>query len=311
MPKVVNTSGLKTKHLFRDTTRQSFFTPLIKENVMKLMLLAAAMTVSASAFAQMCEVDMVDHYNRVIKTYRAYDMNDGCKEGMKACRKATRTDVRYQGFDCVRANQTPAPQPNPYPNPNPNPRPNPRPNPYPTPVPNPYPGQIDARRMLNSGESAIMNNTFVTVIGVNFNGLYSVKASDYWNTVTNNVKRENLSVTNGCSQDLCTGESVIQVSPVKYAAVVGLSFNGDFVVQANDYWKTISSNISRQNLAKTTGCISSYYAQICTGNTVVDNLNRYAVVVGIQPNGRVVLKAQDYWETLTANVDPSSLVVVR
>ncbi len=99
---------------------------------MKSILLAAAMTMmSASAFALQCEVDMVDsRTNRLITTIRAYDYGDGCKEGMKECRKEIRILGLLGRADCVRATVK-NPYPNPRPNPWPNPETNPRPNPYP------------------------------------------------------------------------------------------------------------------------------------------------------------------------------------
>lgn len=103
---------------------------------MKFMLLAAAFLSSVSAFAQTCEVDMVYmNTNQRITTFRAYDMGDGCKEGMKQCRLEIRQRNLVGRADCVRANNIPNPMPNPIPGPNP--IPNPYPNPYPP--TNPYP----------------------------------------------------------------------------------------------------------------------------------------------------------------------------
>lgn len=88
---------------------------------MKKFILAALVTMSAtSAFAQMCEVDMVDRYNRVIRTFRAYGDARTCMDGMRECRKEIAMGgVRNQGYDCIRrAVVAPNPRPNPRPNPN-------------------------------------------------------------------------------------------------------------------------------------------------------------------------------------------------
>lgn len=92
---------------------------------MKLTFIAAVLTLSSSAFASLCEVDMVDNYNRVITTFRSYDSFDGCKESMKECRKEIRLTNRVGRANCVRANSVPTP-PAPRPVP-PSHRPNPRP----------------------------------------------------------------------------------------------------------------------------------------------------------------------------------------
>lgn len=269
---------------------------------MKKVLLAAAMTMmSVSAFANMCEVDMVEtRNNRLITTIRAYDYGDDCKEGMKACRKAIRDMGRLGQADCVRATVN-----NPYPDPRPNPRPYPDTNPYPGPV------GSDARRMINNGESAIMNSRYVTVVGVSFQGLYAVRSTDGWNTITNGVRREALSVTNGCAYTTCVNDSVIDINTARYVTVVGIAFDERVTTKSTDGWNTLVSGIETRNLAATKGCINSRYAQLCVGNQVINNMNRYSTVVGIQQDGRVVLKSSDGWNTLSTNVDPSSLVVTR
>lgn len=107
---------------------------------MRLFTLLALSIMSLPAFSQVCYVDMVDRYNRVVSTFTGYGDPGTCLEGMKECRKTIRLSPHLGGVDCIRAtDQVPSPQPNPNPYPNPNPRPNP--NPYPNPNPNPYPPQ--------------------------------------------------------------------------------------------------------------------------------------------------------------------------
>lgn len=287
---------------------------------MKKVILAAALTLTAaSAFAQragLCEVDMVDtRYNSIITTIRAYDYNDGCKEGMKECRKQIRERGLLNRADCIRATETnPGPQnPGPqYPGPqNPGPQ-------YPGPQ-NPYPGQTgyDAIRQLINGESVIQNNTarYVKVLGGSFNGqTYAVQSTDGWNTISQGISRDNLSVTTGCNIDLCVNDSVINVSTARYVTVAGLSTLNKFVTKSTDGWNTLQSNNDRNLLAitKSGSCaFSRFGGQICVGNQVINQQNRYSTVVGIQLDGRVVLKSSDGWNTLTTNVDPQNLVITR
>lgn len=268
---------------------------------MKKVLLAAAMTMmSVSAFAQYnsCEAEMTDRRGRTLEVMRAYD----CQEAMKQCRTRI-NDLRMRGvYDCRRIdNSRPIPGPQ-----------NPYPNPYPD--TNPYPGPqtgYDSTRMLNQGESAVYRNQIVTVIGASYSGSYAVRANDVWNTITNGVRRDELSVMNGCNLRLCTSDSVINISTATFVKVIALSSNNTFVTQAQDVWNTIASNVDRSRLADTKGCINSRYAQICVGNQVINNQNRYSTVVGIQQDGRVVLKASDVWNTITPNVDPLNLIITR
>lgn len=277
---------------------------------MKKLILAAVMAVSAtSAFANFCEAEMVNiRTNRVYRNFPSYDRIDACKEALKDCSREMRRLGLNGTHDCKLASVG-----NPYPNPNPNPYPvpNPNPYPYPNPNPNPYPGSVDSRRMLNQNESAIFSNRYVTVAGVSFNGTYAVRSTDGWNTITNGIRRESLAVTNGCSMNLCTSDSVIDVMSARYVKVVGIHFDERLVTQSTDGWNTLLSNVERRNLAETKGCISSRYAQICVGNQVINSMNRYSTVAGIQIDGRVVLKSSDGWNTLTPNVDPSNLVITR
>ncbi len=264
---------------------------------MKKVLLAAAMTMmSVSAFANYCEVDLIDNRGRLVQRISERDYEGNCKESMKECRKTIRDRYVLGQYDCVRSTVN-------YPNPNPRP--------YPNPNPNPGPIGSDARRMLNNGESAIMSGRYVTVMGVSFQGLYAVRSTDGWNTITNGVRREALSVTNGCAYTTCTSDSVIDIQSARYVTVVGISFDERVTTKSTDGWNTLVSGIETRNLAATKGCINSRYAQLCVGNQVINNMNRYSTVVGIQQDGRVVLKSSDGWNTLSTNVDPGSLVVTR
>jgi hypothetical protein len=274
---------------------------------MKSLILAAALTLSASAFAEVCEVDMVYiRTNRLIKTIRAFDNEDACKEAMKQCKLQIRLSNLLNKADCFLAS---SPVPDPVPTPRPGPTPRPDQDPYPD--QNPAPEVSDSRRMLSIGESAIYDNEYVTILGSNLKGKYAVRSNDIWNTVTNNVRRKSLSVTNGCSGNLCTSDSVIDIHSAAYVKIVGISFDDTFVIQATDIWKTLSSNIASSALAVTTGCISSYYSKICVGDTVINSENRYSTIAGIQEDGLVVLRSSGGWSTLSTNIDPSSLVVTR
>ncbi|HXH74668.1 MAG TPA: hypothetical protein VNJ08_06860 [Bacteriovoracaceae bacterium] len=216
---------------------------------MNKFLLLAVLGLSASAFARnSCEVDMIDnHTGRILDTFRVIDLDGSCKEGMKQCRFEIRQRNYLGRADCVKEQVRPVPGPR-HPVPGPS---------YPTPhhpIPAPEYGS-EARRQIIAGESAIMNNRFVTVLGTSFGGTTAVKSTDGWST--------------------------------------------------------IASNIDRSILAETKGCINSHYSQVCVGNQVIGQNNRYSTVVGIQIDGRVVLKSTDGWSTLQSNVEPSNLVITR
>lgn len=258
---------------------------------MKKLILAAAMVVSASsAFAQMrCEVDMIDSRGRLITTIRAIDMNDGCKEGMKACRLEIRQRNLYGSADCVQRTVS-VPNPRPYPDTNPYPRPYPDTNPYPRPYPdtNPYPGQ-DITRSLHSGEQVYYNSRLATVIGLSYDyRTYAIRTTDLWNNTVNlsNINREALSVTSGCNYTLCVNDSIISLnanSSGRDGRIVGLSIDNRFVIETTDLWnnRIIQSSVDRNLIAEKKGC-SVGRTQICVGDRVINNSNREGTVIAIQ-----------------------------
>jgi len=126
---------------------------------MKKFILTGLLAMSASsAFAQVCEVDMVDRYNRVVRTFRAYGDANTCVEGMKQCRKDIALNPRSAGVDCVRRTYQ-----DPFPPTNPNPYPPTNPNPYPP--TNPYP-------QYGVSVTGLVENRLFTLTGRDASDLY-------------------------------------------------------------------------------------------------------------------------------------------
>ncbi len=277
---------------------------------MKGILLLAAIAISAPAFANICEVDLIDlRSNRLISRIRADDFGDNCREGMKSCRFEIRQRGLHGRADCVRVEgRFPDRDNRPLPDYDPIPRPNPRP--LPDYDQRPIPSSA-ARRLINNGETVIYANRYFRVLGVSFDGRFALQSMDGYNTISNNIPREQLSVTNGCNLGICVSETTIQTTSARYARVVALSFNDQFVTQSMDGYNVLSSNVDRRQIAETKGCVSSSYAQVCVGNQVIDQFNRYMTVVGVQLDGRVVLRSTDGYNVLSANIDPTRLVITR
>lgn len=259
-------------------------------------MLLGLLSLSATAFGQTCRVDMIDSFGRTIQTFRAYGDIDSCIEGMKECRKTIRFGSNPRGVDCVRVgggNTIPVPPTFPPTNPNPNPFP-------------PTYGR-DNNRMVTPNESVIYNNSYYKVIGTSFNGTLAIK-SDWSGNITQGIRREEIAVTNGCGLTSCTGKSVINLSSVSYSTVVGLRFNEGYVIKSD--WSGNLTAVNENGIAATSGCTSAGWNQICVGNQVLTQNNSYASVVGIQNDGRVVIKS-DWSGNLTAHVDPRNLIITR
>ena len=99
---------------------------------MKFLSAVFFASLSFSAFAQTCYVDMINSNNRVVRSFVG---QGDCYEELKACRKTIRFEPQLGGVDCIKqtGGYTPVPQPQPQPYP----RPQPQPQPYPQPQPQP------------------------------------------------------------------------------------------------------------------------------------------------------------------------------
>lgn len=256
---------------------------------MKKLLVLVLLSLSATAFSQTCYVNMVDRYDRVVRTFAARG-SDTCLEAMKECRKSIRLDYSRDpqypngSLDCVRVGDT-----------------------TPLPPTNPFPRQTDNNRQLNNGETVIYHNSYYTVVGTAFNGTVALRST--WNyNITQGIRREDVAVTNGCNLNVCVGDSVINISTASYATVSGLTFHDGFVLK--NTWNSTLSTVDQFKVALTKGCTYGGYNQICVGNQVLASNNTYYTVVAIQLDNRVVLKS-NYSSSLSVNIDPSSLIVVR
>jgi hypothetical protein len=279
--------------------------------VKKILLLALFSLSTTSAFSQTCTVKMVDiRSQQTIQTFRAFGDPSSCVEGMRECRKQIRLQNRYGMADCFVQGSV-QPSPIPYPQ-----QPQPFPQPFPDHNPNPYPG-MDAQRPLGLGESVYYNDRISTVQGISFNGTYALVTTDNWGTriTVNNIGRAAISVTSGCSGDVCVNEKLYIVNTSREATIVGLQFNGNFIVRTTDNWGTsvINSNVDRRNLAVARGCISGQWVTLCVGQPVIDANNRRATILAIQYNGKVIIRTTDNWGTsiIQSNVDPSTLFITR
>jgi len=176
---------------------------------------------STQAFANVCEVDMVDNYSgRILNRFREYDYDGTCREAMKECRKQIRLSGWYGRADC-RISRVERPYPNPD-----------------------YNGQ--ATRPIQVGEVVIFRNQFATVTNIDRGNLYSIQFKDNWRTTHHQIPREYLAVTNGCVrsefEDLCTGHQVV-TRDNQYGVVVGLHFNQKVVLRMNHRKEFLESNV--------------------------------------------------------------------
>lgn len=150
---------------------------------MKGILAIAFLGLTSSAFANYCQVEMIEtRSNRVIDRFSSYDDYDGCKESMKECRKTIRLNGWLNRADCIRVGQQqPAPQPQPWPQPQPQPQPWPQPQPEPQPWPQPQPQPYPTYDFVVTG---LVESTLVSFTGRD--------ASELYINCLNDIRRYNL-----------------------------------------------------------------------------------------------------------------------
>lgn len=217
---------------------------------MKRILVLGLLSLSVSAFAQVCEVDLVYRNNQILRTFRAYGDPASCVEGMKECRKAIRFDYssnpQYPSaqLDCVRAGgSAPIPQP--------------QPNPYPYPQPNPYPPQ-NPYPSYGVTVTGIVEDSFFTLSGRDANDLYH----NCMNTrISNGIADElfftanNNRYVSATTQHWYNDEQIcqmlrqevsrsIQPDYINYIRVVGTLEREPFQIQAQDRAELLSQCIT-------------------------------------------------------------------
>jgi hypothetical protein len=195
---------------------------------MKKLVLITLSLISISAFANICEVVMVDNYSgRIVDRFREYDYDGTCREAMKECRKELRLSGWYGRADCQVSSTSPR-------------RPDPTPD---------Y--SADATRPLQLGEVVIFNNQFATVAMIDRNNMYSVKYNDDWRSSHHQIPREYLAVTNGClsvrGNNLCAGHQVLTRFN-EYATVVGLQFDQRVIIRLQSSRGVLLDNVNPNEL---------------------------------------------------------------
>ena len=270
---------------------------------MKKLLVFVLLSLSAQAFSQTCYVDLVDKTTlRILRSFTAVGNPDGCTEGMRECRKAIRFDYsnnpQYPNgtLDCVRpadVGPTPMPLPTPRPTPVP-PRPQPRPDlEYPT--------------HIRTGETVynVSNGRYAVVMGVDYQGKFLLRFTDT-NQTGGGWDRTSLAPLRGCDLDICVNDEVYNTSNGRYAKVVGLQLGNKFVLKFHDSGLT-GAGWDRANIALLNGCA----LDLCVNDEVYNTSNgRYARIVGLQTNGKYILKFNDSGLT-GAGWERANLAVLR
>ncbi len=130
------------------------------------------------------------------------------------------------------------------------------------------------------------NSDPATVIAIQPNGKFVLRFSD---GIGGGWSREDLAVTRGCNEGICTGDVVYNVNRNSDpATAIAIQTNGKFVLRFDD---GVGGGWSSEDLAKTKGCSRN----LCVGQKVIDVSRNSdpATVIAIQTNGKFVLRFDD------------------
>ncbi len=156
--------------------------------------------------------------------------------------------------------------------------------------------------------TVIFENQYVVVANKTCKEGYDVRARD--GQITTDIPRDQLSVARGCNNGHCVSDYVIDLATLSEVRIAGLSFNGGFIISSTRDG-SISGPVDRKQLAITKDCIISNYTKTCVGDFVKNESNQRLKVVGFQHNEKLVLRSTDGTDTITADIDPSSVLRTR
>lgn len=134
-------------------------------------------------------------------------------------------------------------------------------------------------------------SAYVRVIGYDLNGRYVLRftSGSLNGRVGHNWSNSDLAILHGSNGIYSVGESAYNITKSAFVKVVGVQENGRLVLNftSGTLNGRTGHNWSNSDLAKLSGCGRAY----CVGDRAYNvTKSAYVVVVGIQSNGRYVLK---------------------
>jgi hypothetical protein len=99
---------------------------------------------------------------------------------------------------------------------------------------------------------ALSTGRVVRTLGISFNNRFVTESVDGWQTMTPNLRKEELALTRGCIEyarhlEICAGDTVRGPRNRDYK-VIGLQTNGNVVIKSLDQRREMRSNVSPFNL---------------------------------------------------------------
>lgn len=168
----------------------------------------------------------------------------------------------------------------------------------------------ESRRTVSVGETVMYKGKIMIVSSIT-NGVLELREEEGRGKETSKAKREEVSLTRGCSGAICVFDSVIDLVNKKYVAVAAISYNSFFITKSTEDQKTLSYEVARSSLAIASGCVQARRGQVCVGNKGLASNNVYYQVVGIQDAKRIVVETLDSAKYMYQDVDPNSLVITQ
>lgn len=165
------------------------------------------------------------------------------------------------------------------------------------------------QRDLKEDEIVIHHFALVQVVEKSDKNTYLIKSLDHLNSVST-VARDELSIMDGCADEICVKEIIFDVGYLRYASVEGITYNSDYIVESSEGWNGFYQPF-KNNVAKTSGCHPSARRKLCVGDKVKDFNGDVMTIIGIHADDKLVLKSNDGWNSYRTFVDESSLSIVE
>jgi hypothetical protein len=171
--------------------------------------------------------------------------------------------------------------------------------------------EMESKRVLEVGESVFYKGVLYIVDSSSQIGNVVLRPAEGRGKENLKVRREEVSLSRGCSDNICVFDSVIDLVNKKYVSVAGISYSDKFITKSTEDQVTLTYEVGRSSLALTKGCVQTRRGKVCVGDMGIAANNLYYQVVGLQSSNRIVVETTDSSKTLYQDIDPNSLVITK
>lgn len=166
-----------------------------------------------------------------------------------------------------------------------------------------------SQRDIEVGEIVIHHFNLVEIMEKTVRNSYLVRMLDQANVIVR-AERNELSIMDGCLNQICVNDVVFDTGYLRYVTVKGISYSSDLIVESLGGWNGFYQPFNN-NLAVTSGCHTNPRIRLCVGDRVKDFSGNIMTIIGLHENSKLVLRSNDGWNSYRTFVDPTSLNLIE